>query len=105
MSTVGQFVKSKMHNMAVWVRDELGPSMDYVATIDARTELELTTLCTMLNSKKDIAARRDWDALLALVQAQIVFTPMVTLLQSVREKEHMQEKFWKYVQLFVDVVE
>ena len=46
MSTVGAFVKSKMHNMAVWVQAELGAdaAMDYVAAVDARLELELTTI-------------------------------------------------------------
>ena len=62
--SVGEFVKSKMHNMADWVQAELGSAapIDCVAIIHARSELELTTLCVMLNSEKDIAARRDWDA-------------------------------------------
>jgi hypothetical protein len=36
-----------VHNMAVWVQDEIGSAMaiDYVAAVDARSELELTTLC------------------------------------------------------------
>jgi hypothetical protein len=35
-----------MHNMAVWVQEELGSviAIDYVAVVDARSELELTTL-------------------------------------------------------------
>jgi len=63
MSSVGEFVKSKMHNMAVWVQEELGSviAIDYVAAVDARSELELTTLCVMLHTERDIATRRDWD--------------------------------------------
>ena len=59
MSTVGAFVKSKMHNLAVWVQAELGADakMDYVAAIDARLELELTTFAAMCHSKRDIYDR------------------------------------------------
>ena len=105
--SVGEFVKSKMHNMADWVQAELGSAapIDCVAIIHARSELELTTLCVMLNSEKDIAARRDWDAFVELVNEEAVLAPLVRILAEVRKREHMHEKFWKYVQLFIDVVD
>ena len=34
---------------------ELNPSEDYVAIVNARSELELTTLCAMLHTEKKIA--------------------------------------------------
>ena len=105
--SVGEFVKSKMHNMADWVQAELGTAapIDCVAIIHARSELELTTLCVMLNSEKDIAARRDWDAFVELANEEAVLAPLVRILAEVRKREHMHEKFWKYVQLFIDVVD
>ena len=105
--SVGEFVKSKMHNMADWVQAELGSAapIDCVAIIHARSELELTTLCVMLNSEKDIAARRDWDAFVELANVEAVLAPLVRILAEVRKREHMHEKFWKYVQLFIDVVD
>ncbi len=107
MSTVGAFLKSKMHNMAVWVQEELGTvvAIDYVAAVDARLELELTTFAAMLHSNKHIEAQRDWDALLALATGQAGFESVVQLLNDVRAREHMHEKFWRYVKLFIDVME
>ena len=107
MSTVGAFLKSKMHNMAVWVQAELGTDakMDYVAAVDARLELELTTFAAMLHSNKHIETQRDWDALLALATGQVGFESVVQLLEDVRAREHMHEKFWRYVKLFIEVME
>ena len=107
MSTVGAFLKSKMHNMAVWVHEELGTvlTIDYVAAVDARLELELTTFAAMLHSNKHIESQRDWDALFALATDQAGFEPVVQLLKDVRAREHMHEKFWRYVKLFIDVME
>ena len=107
MSTVGAFLKSKMHNMAVWVQAELGTdaAMDYVAAVDARLELELTTFAAMLHSKKHIETQRDWDALFALATDQAGFEPVVQLLMDVHAREHMHEKFWRYVKLFIEVME
>ena len=107
MNTVGSFLKSKMHNMAAWVQEELGAAaaMDYVAAVDARLELELTTFATMLHSNKHIETQRDWDALIALATGQAGFEPVVQLLNEVQGREHMHEKFWRYVQLFIDVME
>ena len=107
MSSVGEFVKSKMHNMAVWVQEELGSviAIDYVAAVDARSELELTTLCVMLHTEKDIAAQRDWDALIELASEEAALAPLLQILVEVRQRESMHEKFWKYVQLFIDVID
>ena len=87
------FLKSKMHNMAVWVQEELGTvvAIDYVA--------ELTTFAAMLHSNKHIETQRDWDALLALATGQVGFESVVQLLKDVRAREHMHEKFWRYVKL------
>lgn len=105
--SVGEFVKSKMHNMAVWVQEELGSVMtiDYVAAVDARSELELTTLCVMLRAEKDIAANRDWSALIALASEEAALAPLLQILVEVRQREPMHEKFWKYIQLFIDVID
>ena len=107
MSSVGEFVKSKMHNMAVWVQEELGSviAIDYVAVVDARSELELTTLCVMLHTERDIAAQRDWDALVELASEEAALAPLLQILVEVRQRESMHEKFWKYVQLFIDVID
>jgi hypothetical protein len=107
MSSVGEFVKSKMHNMAVWVQEELGSviAIDYVAAVDARSELELTTLCVMLHTEKAIAATRDWDALVELASEEAALAPLLQILVEVRARESMHEKFWKYVQLFIDVID
>ena len=61
----GEFIKQKMHNMAAWIESELGSSVDYISIVDARSELELTTLCAMLHTKKEIETHRNWSALVA----------------------------------------
>ena len=73
--------------------------IDCVAIIHARSELELTTLCVMLNSEKDIAARRDWDAFVALADEEVVLAPLVRILAEVRKHEHMHEKFWNMMEV------
>jgi hypothetical protein len=105
--SVGEFIKEKMHNMAVWVQEEIGSVMgiDYVAAVDARSELELTTLCVMLRSEKDIATRRDWDALVELASEEAALQPLLQILVEVHQREQMHDKFWKYVQLFIDVID
>lgn len=100
----GEFIKQKMHNMATWIQSEIGSSVDYVSIIDARSELELTTLCAMLHTKKEIETHRNWSALVALANGEPALAHFVSLIDDVRRREHMHEKFWKYVKLFIDVM-
>jgi hypothetical protein len=100
----GEFIKQKMHNMAVWIQNELKSPVDYVSIIDARSELELTTLCAMLHTKKDIETKQNWSALIALAKEEPALEHFVQLIDEVRRREDMHEKFWKYVKLFIDVM-
>lgn len=100
---VGEFIKSKMHNMAVWIDAELHE--DYISLIDARSELELTTLCAMLHSKKEMFKTDDWSALTALTENELALAPFVSIIDKVHERPCLHDKFWKYVRLFIDVME
>ena len=101
---VGQFIKSKMHNMAVWIDTELHE--DYSSLVDARSELELTTMCAMLHTKKEVFEKNDdWSALAALIANEPALTPFVSIIEKVHERPWMHEKFWKYVRLFIEVME
>ena len=106
MSSVGEFVKSKMHNMAVWVQEELGSviAIDYVAAVDARSELELTTLCAMLHSRKE-SRRTVTGALSSRLQASTRHLRRCCRSSTLCADVSMHEKFWKYVKLFIDVIE
>ena len=46
-----------------------------------------------------IETQRDWDALIALATGQAGFEPVVQLLNEVHAREHIHEKFWRYVKL------
>ena len=40
-----------------------------------------------------------------LAAEQPGFEPVVQLLNDVKAREHMHEKFWRYVKLFIEVME
>ena len=103
--STGAFIKSKMHNMAVWLDAELHLDVDYTPIVDNCSELELTTMCAMLHTKKDVFMKNDWSALKALAADEPALAHFVSIIDQVRERQWMHEKFWKYVRLFIDVME
>jgi hypothetical protein len=98
----GQFIKEKMHNMAVWVKTEL--DIDCVKQIDARSELELTTLCAALHTHRGFEVTEDWDALLRKVE-EVPLPAFRDIVHKVHERKDMHEKFWKYIKMFIEVIE
>ena len=53
---------------------------------------------------KEMFKTHDWSALVALIENEPALTPFVSIIEKVHERQWMHEKFWKYVNLFIDVM-
>lgn len=107
MTTKGAFLKEKMQNMARWVEQEVGKenlSVDVIAGIAERTELEACTFAEMLRSNKTPIAQRNWSDLGAVLADRPDCPDAVyEVISRVHAKDVMHEKFWRYMDLFVEV--
>ena len=102
-STVGEFLREKMTNMGRWVNTELGTELDvdleqYVAR---RTETELAMIANLLSTNSTIIIHTDWSGLSRLGD---IPEELQTCFHCIRQRQDMHDKFWKYLQLFRDVI-
>ena len=112
MTSVGSFLKEKLGNMAKWVTEEVGKEnleMDLELFVANRSEFEVTLIAQTAGAKHmTIVAHRDWCGLNKLLNADDVpahiSKVLVELLHVVKQREHMHDKFWRYMELFRDVV-
>jgi hypothetical protein len=102
----GAFLKQKANNMVKWVAEEVGPenmSADILADMNARSEVEIVLLASKLHSNKSVVDQHNWAGLGALAESAM---PVVaSIVAMIRQRAHMHDKFWRYMQLFVEVVE
>ena len=106
--TKGTYVKEKLNNMAKWIEQEVGSEnlpRDLVTGIAGRSELEVTVLCGALQSNKTVLIHRDWFGLHKVV-ADVPEIPseLKEVLMLVQQREDMHDKFWRYLELFEQVV-
>jgi hypothetical protein len=102
--TVGAFLKEKMTNMAVWVSTELGPgvtTVDMKQYVSERTETEIAYVAGLLSTNLNLIAHRDWSGLARL---QELPPQLETLFHHIRQREDMHDKFWRYMELFAQVI-
>ena len=99
MSTIGAFLKLKAGNMAMWLYTE---GYMIPGGLHDVSELQATILAQHLNELHDtIIEPRDFDAVLKVK----AMTPDVAqLIQFVRERPQLHDKFWRYLTLFSDTV-
>ena len=109
--TVGEFLKTKLGNMARWVSDGVGKenlTIDPVAFVDERSELECVVLAETIATEKAAIMSRDWRGLVKLLDRQAVpaewANSFACLLHAVKAHEEMHERFWRYMEMFRDVI-
>ena len=73
------------------------------------SELEATAVATSLKKHEAIIRCRDWAALRELLDGADVGTPDLEfwrdLMLSLHSLPQAQDKFWRYLELFVDAVQ
>ena len=107
--TKGTFLKEKMSNMARWVTQEVGAEnlpVDIIAGIDGRSALEVTMLSGALGANKDVVTHRNWSGLVQLMESD-GRTPreLQEVVVAVQHRPDMHDKFWRYINLFIEVCE
>lgn len=106
--TVGDFLKEKVGNMARWVAEEVGNEnlpVDIVQLTKDRTAVEVTVLAEALNAHSTKVTHRDWSGLVRLIEAENLPIDFTVVVQAVRVREQMHDKFWRYLELFCEVVQ
>ena len=99
-ATVGAFILNKLSNMAKWVDLEVGTEACQ-KLVKGRTEMEATYMAEMLLSHSDEVGHRNWDDLVALTDLP---AEVLAIAEAVRAREDMHDKFWRYLELFVQTV-
>ena len=110
--TVGAFLKVKLRNLAVWVIESLGKeniNMDLEQFVNRRSEVEITFFADILSSNSAKVVHRDWAGLVGILSTDAtipsdVSATFIDLLQLVRSRPELHDKFWRYMELFRDVV-
>lgn len=104
MSTIGDFLREKMLNMAKWIEEEIGKEnlkVDLPHFISVRTNTELCYIAEVLKGQYNSICREDWTGLLSAAEIPVDFFEVV---QEVRKKASMHEKFWRYMHVYVQVI-
>lgn len=107
-TTVGEFLKEKLGNMARWVTEEVGKEnlpVDIVQLTKDRSAVEVTVLAEVLNANSAKVTHRDWSALVRSLEAEDLPVDFTAVVQAVRAREHMHDKFWRYLELFREVLQ
>jgi len=110
--TVGAFLKVKLRNLAVWIIESLGKeniNMDLEQFVNRRSEVEITFFADILSSNSAKVVHRDWAGLVGILSTDAtipsdVSATFIDLLQLVRSRPELHDKFWRYMELFRDVV-
>ena len=103
MSTVGDFLVEKFENMHRWlVMDCEGYDKDkYESFRSMLTPTNVTLVAEVLLRNKTAVYRRDWYVVMTIkgLPAEIV-----ELAALIRPQSALHDKFWRYLELFVESV-
>jgi hypothetical protein len=105
---LGAFLKEKLGNMARWVTGEVGKQnlpVDIEQLIHDRSVVEVTFLAQVLDANSPKVAHRDWSGLVRMMQEEDLPVEFVAVVQAVRARGEMHDKFWRYLELFRDVIQ
>lgn len=106
--TKGEFLKTKLQNMARWATQEIGEEnlrVDIITSINGRSELEVMLIAGALQANKDKAIHRDWVGLVQILADNKIPTGLQEVVVEVQKRPHMHDKFWRYVDLFIEVAD
>ena len=107
MTTIGCFLHEKLCNMARWITEDAdcAISTDIVALSQRCTHLHATMFAEMLLKEKVCIVHRDWNKLHRLVNAADMPFDFGEVVHVVQKNEAMHDKFWRYLELFITIVE
>lgn len=100
---VGEFLREKLTNMSNWITSELGNSsdVDIKQYITERTDTEIAYMVGILKSNSTKITHRDWSG---LDRVGDLPKELKEIFQFIRKREDMHDKFWRYLELFVQVI-
>ena len=102
--TKGEFARLKLLNMAKFVAEGVGKENlpgEFESTAQSATGLSALLFATTLQEHSKSVFERDWDGIDAIPSLPAFARQM---LSSVRSREEMHDKFWRYLELFVELV-
>lgn len=95
----GEFLLEKVTNMSKWLDEHLD-----LGLVDQARDLravQATVLATSVGGNVQIAASRDWNALIEVIASEAPVLLQAAMM--VRERPALHEKFWRYIDLFVEI--
>jgi len=103
--TVGSFLVSKLNNMARWVQAEVSAEelgSEVIAELNrCRTGMEATLFAEALLPHSEAIDHHNWDA---LVDIPDLPKGLIGLIDCIRKREDLHDKFWRYLELFTVTV-
>ena len=96
---VGDFLAEKAANMQRWVNSELGMKIEMPITATSATYL-----ANLLCEKRKMVFDKDFTTLIRFLNENGVDTSMQAIVTEVKGRPDMHTKFWRYMQLFIDVI-
>jgi len=101
--TVGAFLREKLTNMGVWMTTELGETLtvDIKQYIAERSDTEIAYVVGILGSNSTKITHRDWSGLARVGDIPV---ELLDVFQLIRKRDDMHDKFWRYLELFVQVI-
>ena len=97
--TVGAVLREKLPNMVKWVHDETG--IDVTDNLDAVSDTQLAYAMGRLADERPLVTHKDWGGLARTLRQSAELTEII---DAVRKREDMHDKFWRYMELFVDTI-
>ena len=105
--TKGAYLLEKLRNMARWVEQEVGKEnlpVDVIAGIDGRSETDACVFAGAIRANSDKVTHRNWSGLMHVMRdTNHIPADVQQVIALIYQKEAMHEKFWRYMDLFVEV--
>lgn len=98
--TLGGFLREKAFNMRRWLREELRDET-LLSVMDHMLVSQFVELGDQMVASKHHINFRDLHSLLR----EAAGTPLFDIGRRVRDREDLHPKFWRYLDLFVSVME
>lgn len=100
MTTLGDFLQEKAFNMRKWAREVLDrPKL--LSEMDLAIKTDFVDMGLKCVSVRQAIVRRDWYGIMSPLSG----TPVFEVAQMLRANEDLHDKFWRYLELFVNVTE
>ena len=100
MTTLGDFLQEKAFNMRKWAREVLDMP-ELLSEMDMAIKTDFVEMGLRCVSVKQAIVRRDWHGLMGPLSD----TPVFEVAQMLRANDDLHDKFWRYLELFVNVTE